>query len=428
MANTTDTKVHVKDADIESARISPPEQGGDDTARAAVPDSALLNTGFDVRARLEDLRGWAAEWEVRKGELDALLWPLDIHLDADRDYGRQLAGVRRREQMILVKRPLELSKESFADDSVDAYGDLRNHLSRQFGKLSRKERVLWLTNFLLLLTPDMRNVVGRIQKTRSHLAFGQGRCFMLAAPSGMGKSTLLNFIVLASQAGVANGYNRVPIVMVDASVTQHTAKGLLRRIISEYGSVTLKKYDEQDLLDMLAILVPRCKTELVIVDEVQHLKTYLTRRRLLEISNLTTNVPILISAVNPAEIGEEDPEIRGRWAKKDTIELNAYIDGQLQGLLNFIELILPFPESSNLTKRVLPDGEPGPAAFIQEHTGGILKRIMILLVDAIAIAMQAGAASLELDYIVQAAAQRNIPDIEKVDFFAVLDGMKKNVA
>jgi energy-coupling factor transporter ATP-binding protein EcfA2 len=428
MASKINAKAYTADTAV--ATVTAGQEQGEDISQSPVSDSAIVDKDFDVRARLANLEDWATRWQAKKQALDALLLPLNTNHTADGEYAHQLASVRRREHMILVKRPLELSKDLLEVESDDekesAYEILRKHLAREFGKLSKKERVQWLTNFMLLLTPDMRAVMAKIQKTRSHDAFGQGRCFMLAAPSGMGKSTLLNYVVLLSRPGEANGYNRVPIAMIDAPVTNHTAKAIFRRLISEYGTVALKKFDEEDLINALCILIPRCKTELIIVDEVQHLRTHVIRRRLLEISNITTNVPILISSVNPERFADDDSEIAGRWS--DIIRLKPYVGDQLADLLNFIELILPFPTDSNLMDTVLPGGEEGPATFIEKHTSGVLKRIMVLLVDAMAIAIEAGAANLSLDYIKRAASQRTILATDQVEFTQVLEDIQSKVA
>lgn len=70
---------------------------------------------------------------------------------------------------------------------------------------------------------------------------------------------------------------------------------------------------------------------------------------------------------------------------------------RLRQLLAFLELLLPFSQDSSLASpTVTVDGaeQEGPAALIERLTGGILRDIMILLVDASRRAIRANATAL----------------------------------
>jgi hypothetical protein len=129
----------------------------------------------------------------------------------------------------------------------------------------------------------------------------------------------------------------------------------------------------------------------VIVDEIQHLKTQKMRRHLLEISNNNRGIPFICASCNPLEFTQGDEEIAGRW--NDYFPLEEYDETRLERLLGFIELMLPLDNPSNLGKRI--DDIPNEVTqIIEKHTKGILKHIMILVVDATILALDRGEHSL----------------------------------
>jgi hypothetical protein len=83
---------------------------------------------------------------------------------------------------------------------------------------------------------------------------------------------------------------------------------------------------------------------------------------------------------------EGDIEIIGRW--NDHVDLERYTGKRLQQLLASLDLLLPFPQSSSLawyTRRSgkqKDHGGDGIANRIEQWTGGILREIMLLILDA----------------------------------------------
>lgn len=155
------------------------------------------------------------------------------------------------------------------------------------------------------------------------------------------------------------------------------------RMILECGLTYLKGDDEEDLLMELDLFLQQCDTELIIVDEVEHIARPEMRRRLLDVSNMTQGVPIICASCKPMDWTIGDVEVAGRW--NDYFELPQYFGDRLCDLLAFIEVLLPFTQESNLALPQVKSGTnmiDGPAKLIQEWTGGILRDIMILIRDA----------------------------------------------
>ena len=82
----------------------------------------------------------------------------------------------------------------------------------------------------------------------------------------------------------------------------------------------------------------------MIVDEVEHIKSYGVRRRLLEVSNMTYGIPIICASCDPHLWTLGDTEVAGRW--NDYFRLELYKAMRLKQLLVYINLLLPFTEES----------------------------------------------------------------------------------
>ena len=97
----------------------------------------------------------------------------------------------------------------------------------------------------------------------------------------MGKTTFLNWLTANLVPQVTPGHNWVPIVKIDApESSKHTPKPLFQRMILECGMNYLKGDNEETLLMKLALYFQKCRVELLVVDEVEHLTRHEVRRRL----------------------------------------------------------------------------------------------------------------------------------------------------
>jgi len=214
---------------------------------------------------------------------------------------------------------------------------------------------------------------------RAFRSLGQARNFLLGGESGMGKTTYLDWLIFNHFPVVEQERNRVPIVGIQAPVSNQTARPLLWRLLLECGQTYVKSDNEEILLMKLVLYFQKCGVELIVIDEVQHIKRPELKRRVLEVSNMTRGIPIICASCHPIEWTEGDAEVKGRW--NDFFELKQYTGTRLQDLLATIELFLPFSQNSPLTTWQI-EGKPGAAALIEQWTGGILRDIMILIRDA----------------------------------------------
>jgi hypothetical protein len=384
----------------------------------ANPQAVLVDEELNVRQRLVQLQAWKANWEQTDNLLAQRVRQLEGNDRLLAQKAVQIASMRRRLRLQQVKEPIEISPEII--ERV-GYPVLRRHLVQQFATLSRAERRLWLNNFLFIMTPDLRRLNDKIEKVRGFRSFGQQRNFLLGGESGMGKTTYLNWLTANLLPTVEADHNQVPIVKIDApESSKYTPKPLFQRMILECGANYLKQDNEEELLMKLTLYFQKCGVELLIVDEVEHITRHEVRRRLLEVSNLAPGMPIICASCHPCRWVEGDAEIAGRW--NDYFELQQYTGQRLNQLLAFIELLLPFPKASslasveivaNLKRRHRDDG---PARLIERWTGGILRDIMILILDASLRAIDQNLSHLSTDLL--ARTWQDIQTNQVTDFLS----------
>jgi hypothetical protein len=355
-----------------------------------VAQTVMVDLNLDVSQRLNDLRVWREQYDREDEILQARIDALNEEDPHDLQVAAQIKSRRVRLLMQLVKQPLEIR-----EDAIDEIGylRLREHLEHQFRLLSKEDRLLWLQNFMFLLVPDVQQLVKKMQDVLNHHSFGQPRCFLLGSPSGSGKTTFLNWFVSNYLPVVEAEVNYVPIAKIDAPVSNLTARALPRRLILEFGRVYRPRYDEETLLEQIDFLVQKCRTMMIIIDEIEHIKQHVLKRRVIDLAN-RVHLPIVCAACNPLKWIEGDPEAAGRW--NDKVILETYKGVRLAGLLAQIELLLPFSEASDLplleieaiSKKEKP--LPGPAKQIEDLTGGALRDIMLLIAVASARAINEG--------------------------------------
>lgn len=378
------------------------------TALKMLPLSLELN----VAQRLTNLRTWRADWQDEDSRLCQRLAGLNPARRTDVLLGSQISSWRRQATIQLTQQPISLDPESVKHIGFTA---LRQHLAPQYARLSRAERELWLTNLYFVLTPTLRSLSEKLDALRRYRRLGQTRCFLLGGLSGVGKSSCLNWYAHHYRPAVESTRNHVPVVKIDAPVSNRSPKPLFLRILAACGATNVRG-DEEHYLELVELYFQRCGVELLIVDEVEHITQPGLRRRLLELSNLT-GVPIVCASCNPIGWTNGDAEIQGRW--NDYFELTPFSGTRLDAFLALLDLLLPFEQDSQLGLREIAAAHerrttPGPAQYIEEWTDGIFREIMVLVMDASLRALETQQACLSLDLLKQ--AWRDVKRAKVVNF------------
>ncbi len=376
-----------------------------------------LDPELSVSRRLADLRRWQADWQQIDRQLEEQLLQLDGNNLLQLQQAVHISNLRRRMEMMLVRQPLSIPQGVLKNLGVEV---VRSQFARQFARLTREERLLWLNSFLFFMTADLRKLDDKIAHVRGYRSLGQTRNFLLGGESGMGKTTYLDWLIFHHLPTIERERNRVPIIGVEAPVSQNTAKPLLWRMLLECGQTYVRGDNEEVLLMKLVLYFQKCGVELIVIDEVQHIKRPELKRRVLEVSNMARGVPMICASCHPIEWTEGDAEVKGRW--NDFFELKQYTGTRLDDLLATVELFLPFSQDSHLSRRVI-EGKPGPVALIEQWTGGILRDIMILIRDACRRAIERNDASLHQETL--EATWKDIQTKQVTNFLDVIRQREK---
>ena len=333
-----------------------------------------LDESLDVSHRLADLRTWQAEWQRIDRLLEEQLTGMSGNNLLELQQSAHISNARRRMEMTLVKQPLNIPQSVLKNLGVRA---IRDQFAQQFARLSKEERLLWLNSFLFFMTADLRKLDDKIAKVRGYRSLGQTRNFLLGGESGMGKTTYLDWLIFHHLPTVEEERNRVPIIGIQAPVSQNTARPLLWRMLLECGLTYVKNDNEEILLMKLVLYFQKCGVELIVIDEVQHIKRPQLKRRVLEVSNMTRGIPMVCAATHPITWTEGDAEIKGRWndcSSSSNIPAPAWMTCLPRLSCSSHSVRTP------LCRREF-EGSPGPAALIEQWTGGIFRDIMILIRD-----------------------------------------------
>jgi len=375
-----------------------------------------LDMNVDVVRRLTDLYAWAEAWRLEDGRLKQQVEHLNSNRRADVLRGSQISSLRRQLTLKVTQQPVYLDPDTVRQSGFSC---LRQHLASQYAHLDIADRLLWLTNLYFLLTPTLRALIEKLDTIRRYRSIGQQRCFLVGGVSGAGKSSLLNWYAVNYLPVVQSRRNYVPVIKIDAPVGNRSPKPLFQRMLLACGAATLRG-DEEHYLQLLELYFQQCGVELLIVDEVEHITQTGLRRRLLELTNLT-GVPIVCASCNPIAWAAGDAEIQGRW--NDYFELAQFTGPRLDAFLTMLDLLLPFEQDGHLGLREILDEASGktiagPAHYIEQWTDGILREVMVLLMDACFKAISTNQPRLTLDVLNQ--AWRDIKRAKVVNFLDIL--------
>src|SRR5258708_11044790 len=241
-----------------------------------------LNEQLDVRQRLQQLAEWHDEWVRAREQLRQRARDMADTLIAAQQ-AAQMASLERRLRLQQVRIPLEITPQTIKQVG---YAALRQHLVEQFTQLAPEERLLWLNNFLFIMTPDVRQLNDKFERTRDYCSFGQQRNFLLGGDSGAGKTTFLDWFSSNYMPTIEPDRTPVPVIKIDAAEGA-SPKPLFQRIILACGINYLDRTNQHRLMQNIPLFFFKYRAEVVIIDGVDHIKSHGEHRRGLEISNMT---------------------------------------------------------------------------------------------------------------------------------------------
>jgi type II secretory pathway predicted ATPase ExeA len=228
--------------------------------------------------------------------------------------------------------------------------------------------------------------------------------FLYGTP-GVGKSTVLEKYRDKYPEQLINRCTIVPVLYNKVPVGA-TPKSLASSLLSSLGDPAYDKGTETNQTERLIKLIHKCKVEMIMIDEFQHLIDRETKHVLNKASDWLkkffddVGVPIVLCGMPESiKIFEHNEQLDRRFLKKVRMEKFNYSTSEEQiyfrTFLNEIDEQLPFFYKSNLAKKSL-------ANKFYYATNGIPSYINMLLREATTIAAKNGNDSIDENHLYSA--------------------------
>lgn len=228
--------------------------------------------------------------------------------------------------------------------------------------------------------------------------------FLYGTP-GVGKSTVLEKYRDQYPRKLINRSTIVPVLYNKVPVGA-TPKSLASSLLSSLGDPAYDKGTETNQTERLIKLINKCKVEMIIIDEFQHLIDRETRHVLNKASDWLkkffddVGVPIVLCGMPESmKIFEHNEQLDRRFLNKVRLEKFKYSTSEEQiffrTFLNEIDEQLPFFNKSNLANKNL-------ANKFYYATNGIPSYINMLIREATTIAAKNGSDSIDENHLYSA--------------------------
>jgi hypothetical protein len=346
-----------------------------------------LTPEIDIQQRIADLACWQREWQEEDSYLAERLRQIDTRSRLGEQLADRIATVRTRLEMNLVRKPFGISAEKLQGvTSVN----LRESLVRQYTRLSKPEKLLWLNNLSFIMTPNLYEANKKIDRILRETTSRQRRGLLLGGDSRMGKTTYLDFLWCQFRPIVGEERNIVPIVKVEAPASNLGPRTLPQRMVLEFGLNYSVVDNEERLSQKVRAYMQICETKVCVIDEVENIRTKLMQRKLIELWNSFPKVLIICASCRPEVFASGDDQIENRWDIRH--DLKTYDTDGITNLLTFVEMMLPFTSASKLYNKSI-------VSFIEQKTGGNLWKIMNLLTETSKIAINSDRSCITKEFL-----------------------------
>lgn len=370
----------------------------------------VLSPDISVPNRLKQLQAWDADYREQEHRARERMRALLAEAKAETSKVKRIRIEQKinnyqimtdRLSFLRVQVPYTLDKVA-ANNLETIFASL----APQYAKIEKPEKSLWLNNVLFVVTPDVRNLAAILDDMQvaasNHMAYHK----LITAPARNGKTWALNWYAFCHWPQILETYTFHPVIMVEPLHDDRTRKSLLQQIVIASGDNYADETYPQ-LVSKVNSIFSGCNLHTLMIDEIMHLNTYHQRRSVITLANqggVGGRVAIVGASVNAHQFWANDEEIEGRFP--NPYELALYKGERLQGLLAFLEPLLPFSQASHLSLASIEVKQgkkkisvEGPVNFIEEATGGRLGYIMHLLRRAASVAIENEHPSITVDLL-----------------------------
>jgi type II secretory pathway predicted ATPase ExeA len=227
----------------------------------------------------------------------------------------------------------------------------------------------------------------------------------LSGVAGVGKSTVLEEYSNRFQRKLVNNTTVIPVLYSTVPVGA-TPKSVASKLLHSLGDPAYEKGTQIGQTSRLLNFIKKCKVELIIIDEFQHLLDRDTQHVLNKASEWVKSfcdeagVPIILCGFPESKkIFKFNPQLDRRFLMKLKMDGFYYNTKEEQikfrTFLNSIDKMLPFVESSSLASKQLADK-------FYYATNGVPSHLNKILYEATALAAKSGSDSIDENHLYEA--------------------------
>jgi DNA transposition AAA+ family ATPase len=264
---------------------------------------------------------------------------------------------------------------------------------------------------IYIWSPTLRDLIDLMNHCREFSKIAaEPKSILITGEQGAGKSKLIERYLEGFPRIVTATETFVPILAVDV-IMPATVKSLVEELLEALGEPGSEKGSIASRTRRLCNLLKKCKTELIILDEFQHLIDWKSSKVMKNISNWLkvlmnrTKLPIvLIGMPNSVEILDTkgNEQLKRRFSARRRLEPFGWGEGEEEqdDMVNFLQN-LDEALAEVLPKRSgLDDSET--ACLIHSATGGAVHKIMKLIRGAAGAALTQGLDKIDLALLEEA--------------------------
>lgn len=233
-------------------------------------------------------------------------------------------------------------------------------------------------------------------------------CALVTGHQGVGKTTLYEYYAADYPRVETDDGMLVPCLTASIPVPA-TVKGLVTALLEALGDADPEKGNIVTQTMRLKTLLKACETEIIFLDEFQHIidrdseKVLRTTADWLKNLINSTKIPVvLLGMPNCTRILDANPQLRRRFSIRRSIEPFAWLkeengktDYPIRKLLKVIETKLPLEKASNLS-------DPDMAKRIYCASGGVIDSIMKLVRGSAELAIETQTEKITLELLAHA--------------------------
>ncbi|PXX51125.1 TniB family NTP-binding protein [Aquitalea magnusonii] len=227
-------------------------------------------------------------------------------------------------------------------------------------------------------------------------------CMLITGDTGVGKSTLIDtFKQLHPKQNTVEG-TEIPVLEASLQLPV-TIGGLFSSILDAMGAPYADRGTVEFKRRRLMELLKRCRVQLVILDEFQHLVERGTRQRIEAVADAIkslinhSGIPFILVGMPTAHaVLEYSPQLAGRFPLRRDLPSFNWLErpADFERLLTFFEQALPFEKPSGFCDDTLP-------ARFYLATGGNFRAFTTLIYDASRTALMRGGVRIEREQLIR---------------------------